>query len=393
MGKRIAVAVLVLAVISGVLFTLNRPQPVVATSVTPTPTPSPTATPFPVNEVQTPTPTPYRTEIPSHVDPKMPQLLVLERVDSGCILKVTKNGAFQNWTKLQWCPEEENFIFDSGRNRVLFIQGDKYWTVEKKLGAEPKVLADAFKSPGAGGSSKTWIDEKTKRLSTARLIVVGNPQNVPSNEALKKTFPFLQDTWMTTHEHADGMPSVAVVAQLNETGQWNILSEQRSNCCADITPDFEPIREFIHEDKGILSMEELLKKTLCGQRVCESIEFKPSPETSAWISNTFESDQDSPVGYKKMGANDGFIFQTIFGDSLHATDPVYYCKNNCAEHVLVESLTEIKQEAFSSKAGFVIISEEYSGNHAKVWQSGSPKAFIIFERDSVAAWLPDDFQF
>ncbi len=389
MGKRIAVAVLILAVISGILFTRNRSKPVTAISA-----PSPTPTP-PLKEEPPPPPTPYnKTEIPSQLDPKMPQLLFIDRVDSGCILKVIKNGGFQNWTKLQWCPEPENFIFDSARNRILFLQGDKYWTVEKKLGAEPKVLADAFKSPGKGGFSKTWIDEKTKRLSMAELSVVGDPQNVPSNETLKKTFPLLQDTWMNTHEHTDGMPSVAVVAQLDEAGHWNILSEQRSGCCADLTPDFEPVREFIHEDKGILSLQDLLRNASCNVQPCDTSKLKPSQETTDWISKTFETRNNESVGYTPMGANDGFIFKTDFGDSPHGVEPIYYCKNDCAERILLESpLTYIQQEALSPKAGFVIISQEYDGEYAKVWQSGSSKPFMMFGHDSIIAWLPDDFQF
>ncbi len=390
MGKRITIVVLLLAIISGALFTLRQSKPVAADPAI-VATPSPTATP--PDEVQTPTSTPYMTEIPSQVDPKMPQLLVLEPTDSGCILKVTKNGGFQNWVKLKSCPSKENLIFDSSRNRVLILQDGKYWTAEKKLGVEPKVLIDAFPAPYGDGDSKTWIDEKTKRLSTSWLIPYGALQEASDEGLLKKNFPLLQDTWIRTHEGLNGEPSVALVAQLDEAGRWQILVEQKSDCCSDAASGLKPVRDFIHEDKGVLSLQDLLLKMTCYERPCDSSKLKPSQEVVEWISKTFKHDSSSSTGYIPMGPNDGFIFQTFLGDIDSAIEPVYYCKNDCLEHVLIESPTGLKQEAFAQKAEFMIVSQEYDGEYPKVWQTGSSKPFMIFGADSVALWLPDDFQF
>ena len=335
---------------------------------------------------------------------QMPELLVIKPNESRCTLQVIggHQSDLQKWFQLPKCPEKtENIIFDSSRNRVLIFQDGKYWSVEKTLGAEPKFLAEGFKSPIQGEFySKTWIDKKTKLLSVGYLIPFGDTKDNSEGDEWRKKFPLLKDTWISLH-HADGAPpegepSVAVVAQLNKDGQWQNLAEEKTTCCADMAPGFEAVKESIEEDDGVYSLNDLLLKPTCQSQQCDLTKLKPSQETSNWISQTFKGGEEQTASYMPLGSNDGFLFHTAFGDSIHAMEPIYYCKNECNERILIDSprsAPDFGQISFSPKSNFMIVSKEYEGQDAKVYEAGSPKAIFTFDANTRVIWLPDDFQF
>lgn len=335
----------------------------------------------------------------------MPQLFVIEQSTSSCLLKIYKNSPdiVQTWTQLSKCPEKTEFvIFDSPNNRLIVLQDGKYFTVEKKIGAEPKVLADAFKSPVEGEFyTKTWVDKKTKKLTVAYLIPVGQMKDNSEGDELRKSFPLLKDSWISAH-HSDGSnpegePSIAIVAQLDsDTGKWQSVAQEKTSCCADLAPGFEAVKEFIDEDPGVYSLNELLLKTTCQEQQCDLSKLKPSEDTANWIKQTFKEGEEVLTAYMPLGSQSGFLFPTVFGDSLHAMGPIYFCQNECAKRTLIDSpkgVADFGQVSFSPKAEFMIVSTEYKGDDAKIYVAGSSKPVLTFDSKSQVIWLPDNFQF
>lgn len=336
---------------------------------------------------------------------QLPQLLVIEPTASGCSFKVIKNlgDGFQQWFQLPKCPDKtEDMIFDSSQNRLLILQDGKYWSVEKKLGAEVRLLAAAFDPPIEGVTFfKTWIDKKSKSLSVAALISVPTDRkDNPEVNEWRKKLPFLKDTWISLH-HQDGSPpegepAVAIVAQLDAEHQWKILAEEKTTCCADLAPEFEPVMDKMNPLEGVYSLLDLLMNPVCESQHCDLAKLNPTEKTRDWIKTTFKEGEDESVGYLPMSADDGFIFQTEFGDSNHAMAPIYYCRNHCAEHEPIPSPAadpDFGQVSFAAKSNFMIISKEYEGKDAKVHQAGSSKPVLSLSPSSRTIWLPDEFQF
>ena len=335
---------------------------------------------------------------------RMPTLLVLQDSDSGCVGQLIGGDrvVLQKWFRLPKCPDKtENVIFDTPRNRVIVFQDGRYWAIEKKLGTKPKLLAEGFKSPIEGEFySKTWIDKRTHALMVGYLVPVGDIGDNSGGDEWRKRLPLLKDTWISLHKASGdppaGEPSVALVAQLDKNLQWQTIAEQKTTCCADLAPGFEVVKEFILEDDGVKSLEDLLLKSTCQVQQCDLARLKPSQETLNWIKQTFGGEGEQTVSYVPLGSNDGFLFHTEFGDSNHAVTPVYYCKNECSERLAVDppaAPPDFRQISFAPKSDFMIVSKEYEGQDAKVYETGSPHPILAFGADARALWLPDEFQF
>ena len=96
-----------------------------------------------------------------------------------------------------------------------------------------------------------------------------------------------------------------------------------------------------------------------------------------------------PVGFMPVGGG-GLLFQIGWGDTSHATDPVFWCSDqNCAARVRLTSPPVGASNVFAieRRGDHVLLSVEYKGSDASVYRDG-PTPVAVFPGAACARWLP-----
>lgn len=338
---------------------------------------------------------------------KDPTLLVIQEGQNGCAVKIQKvtDSAARIWFELPACPEEtQAFLFDPERKRALVFVEGKYWKVEMKPGAVAAPHGEGFR-PSVNGVEhpSIWIDRTSRALRS--VVLIEEPTDLrdnPEGDEWRKKFPLLKDSWISLHAK-DGMqppgaPAVAVVAELDQSGHWRELAQQKTTCCADGAGGTEAVREFIDPDPGAYTLSDLLMKDICQTTHCNAIELHPSEETRTWLREKFAGEGEEGAegfGYLPFGENGGLLYKLEFGDSLHALNPVYYCQDECAKRTLLADTKsagpQFSQITVAKRGSYVLISSEYDGNNARIYKAGSAIPTVEFPMDARVVWLPDGF--
>lgn len=299
-----------------------------------------------------------------HAHAANPLLLVMNKEQDLCQVSVQspEDNKIDHWFSAPECPED--MVFDNAQRKAIFLQKDKYFTVEFKPDAAPAYYADAYKMPIDWSSeTKTWVDQKTGNLRFAYVI------------------------------SSDGAgDSHAIVMEREATGHWKKLAEKSTTIEMADALGLGAVKEYMPENPDVFTLQDLVMDMTCAEQECMDrdnqrfkVPAKINKKIVAAVVQDDESGETMPTNIS-LGENEGFLAGAVFGDTMHWTGPVfYYSKAGSHEKAQYRD----KQSLISAKNHYVLISQEYESTSATLYKSGmNGEPFLEYKPDALVVWLP-----
>jgi hypothetical protein len=186
-----------------------------------------------------------------------------------------------------------------------------------------------------------------------------------------------------------GMPAMALLAELEGAGAtatWKRIEARPTKTEAGDTPGLSALRTPKTMKKGVVSIGDVVATMTC--------------------MGSLECDREDAAAKKLVGATDeielgvlplqggALVFPVMFGDTPHATPPVYLCSDSaalCKKNVLIEKKTkDQRQLGFAAQGDYAIVSEEYSSSNARVIDA-SGKTILSLPTSTSVVFLPKGF--
>lgn len=316
--------------------------------------------------------------------------------------------------KLPKCPEL--VFFDSQQNTVYFSEGNTVYSLPlKQQASKPRQFASLPKVKGK--KRVLWIDKSNGKL---RLLVVSD---VPEKDVVRKDGKvYLRNadgiliegsskgafiggfSYATMWEH----PQLLTVFELVTDDKWQRKAELASEIFFGLSRAEEVWKEGatnwhkvekspIWNERGISNYS--ASTDLCENesedtalRCLRSVEDFVTPSGQARVANYFSKEKDPDLFYISFKqANAAIIFDTIFGDTLHAVLPLLFCKNKCMQQssLDISNIPENAQVRLSVAYPFLLVvdsNDVTTGNNPNVIDLRTGK--IVYKSSGFGAmWM------
>lgn len=254
--------------------------------------------------------------------------------------------------KLPKCPEL--IFFDSQENSVYFTSGDSVYSLTLKHQSSPQIVAGL---PKVSGEKRVlWIDKSSGKL---RLLVVSD---VEVKDIIRKDEKvFLKNVDGDLIEGIDkGMfiggisyapmwesPQLLTIFELVSNDKWQRKAELASEVFfglsraqevwkdgatnwddVEISPNWN--ERGLSEYSASTDICSLETEWRCVRDLSDFV----TPKAEARIAHYFRKISDPELFYVSFKqTNTAIVFNTIFGDTMHAVLPLLFCKDKCNQQL------------------------------------------------------------
>lgn len=293
-----------------------------------------------------------------------PTLFYFEAKDDGCHWRLRRTDAVRDHHVTKGCPEPGTVVFDPPAKRTLYALGGELY--ELRWGGEAVSIEASLPDDAA----RAYREDPTP----LELSLFVSPFGVLSAVYLAPVEEGDPD-YDDSHLPEWGSPYFAVVAELGPDGFWERVARVPTKAEAGETPGLSLVD---HHRTGArsVSLADLLRRATCRARDCSAkAQGVKAPEALLKRLGLKSGDE--------AGHRDGFLFKVRHGDTPHASPPVLHLRS---EKNLVEAGRH-SQLSLSTSDNLLLVTEEYSGAHPRVF---SAEGKLLFESPgaSGAAWLP-----
>jgi hypothetical protein len=271
------------------------------------------------------------------------------------------------------CPD--NIVWDYQHQKFFLIVDKTLWVQgmdESKptnLGALP--VAEI---------SMVWIDDASKNIRIGYMVPVP-PQDVVVSPDGKIDFKFEGKQYPATFLPPVGNPFLAVVSELKKD-KWERVIVEPTKSGAAGTPGISVLDVQFMQAKKPVNLKDLLIEATCagGKLECNS----------DLVNAVILIGKKDGYGYIPSRFDNATAFGVMNFDEVgHATEPVYFCKTNCLEGIKLQGIAENERLALSSrKDEFLLVTEEGTGKHPRIYRAGDGKPMIDLPNAFGAVWLP-----
>lgn len=266
------------------------------------------------------------------------------------------------------CPNHIIIASDS----IYFTMGNKIFLTSLKIPLKThKIFADF----PFGNDAKMWLDSKNKSIKAAYL------KPVPEGNYEVRNDNFIFSLAGKKYEvPAIGTPWIAFALELREK-KWELLETAPSNWEAGDTLGFDALETFRRARmKGSgTSLGLILEDMTCrGDLKCDSLNKE--------IGMIFGKEKVEDASVLRTNTKN-IYFGLYFGDTLHPGPPVYLCDQPCKKPKKIDAPFP-QQIGLAVKERFLLINEEHSGNHPRVFDLVSGEQLVDLSSSQMAVWVP-----
>jgi hypothetical protein len=237
----------------------------------------------------------------------------------------------------------------------------------------------------AGDTEVLWIDRPSRRLRVLEREEISTSAITRSSHGV----PF----YLTADGHRVpgltfppwGIPGVCIVLELRTAGHWSVAARRATKYGAGDTPGFDVVDKFRHE-RGASQLSVLESYTYVHQ-IIAGRSFHSTPQKFAArlrAAGPYSVEDFSYTSFE--GVNCDLIFQVIEGDTVHASEPLFFAKEPNAELARVKLSRSLDQIGFTQNGHLLLIAEEYSGDHPTVIDLRT--GLLSIDSGQSAVWIP-----
>ena len=189
---------------------------------------------------------------------------------------------------------------------------------------------------------------------------------------------------------ADGTRGMAVVEQRAAAGDWTVVAARSTAFEAGDAPGLFVVKKWMEHDPQSVTLQDLSQNATCAAQDCAGGKFPAPAVVQGRMKTLFPEASKDDVVYEPLNAQEGVLFATAVGDTVHAMSPVYYCRRQCQETKRLElgMKSDSPQLSVSVQAGCALVTEEYTGDHAAVVCAETSSAPVLLKNSHAAVWFP-----
>lgn len=275
------------------------------------------------------------------------------------------------------CPEK--IVWDVRHRETVYARGGSIYKVSWQGGAHPVEL-------GSGsGIGDLWISRDTG-LPRVAFPIKTTPKNTVTERGATY-FVYKGRRYPMEKVVADGTRGMAVVEERSATGDWTVVAARSTAFEAGDAPGLFVVKKWMEHDPQSVTLQDLLETATCPVQDCAGGKFPPPAVAQGRIKTLFPEASKDEVVYEPLNAQEGVLFATAMGDTVHAMGPVYYCRQQCRDTKRLE-VGATSQISVSVQAGCALITEEDTGDHAAVVCAGTSSPPTLLQHSHAAVWFP-----
>ncbi len=235
----------------------------------------------------------------------------------------------------------------------------------KKLGSLPVSNPELWINSTSGNPVIAYLTEAEEKVVTSE----------KTHSEPKSIFTFEGKTYIAEYLPNWGMPYMAILAELKD-GKWNRLEIEPTRSGAGETPGLSVLNKYRDRKKGKTLSDILMSSTCQGGLNCDA------------NNESIKKLLGKQEGYGLLAVKGGgtFAFATVFGDSNHASSPVYFCEKDCTKGFKLKEVTEL-QIALSVNGDMVLIANEYDNTFPRIYDGKSGRLELSLPKARNAVWL------
>lgn len=276
----------------------------------------------------------------------------------------------------------KNLIWVIDRQEVYYSLKNEIFVASY---ADPEAQAKMLGTFPSGQIEPTgmWLDQKTRRLRILRMLPVPESGVIKQKDGhllyqleSGKPVPGLNEPdW--------GVPYICQVWELKAPDQWTLVVQKGTKWEAGDTPGPDVVSDYMLEtgrsfERGY------------SQDSDDWLSHRTEPPAS-WLQQNHlrptDSEEEGLAQWVDPALGTGILFNLAFGDTLHAMSPVYYLAQGKAFKIEVFK-GRAEQISFAKRAQFILITEEYTGDHPSVLDLKTGK-LVWSSQGRTAVWIED----
>ncbi|HXH32559.1 MAG TPA: hypothetical protein VNJ01_17305 [Bacteriovoracaceae bacterium] len=274
--------------------------------------------------------------------------------------------------------EEPLFRPPSCPKRLLISNSGKFFYSDES----GSIFTLANKKTEKIGEFPTWsmslmLDEKG-RLVAGYLKDLKESDFSSTGEGDKRTenFSFEGKKYVSKDLPPWGVPYMAI-AEVFENGKWTRIEVAPTKSEAGDTPQLSVLKKISSKTNGV-SLEKLQMDSTC-------------------YSSLLNCNTQHPFAKKLLGEREGygeiktksgavFLFNVIYGDTPHASSPVFFLDSGAKDGIKINE--ERNQISLSMKDDLVLIGNEYDNKVSKLYD-GNGEMIMAFPPSAQVVWYPE----
>lgn|GEM_PF-2754011 len=321
-----------------------------------------------------------RSNAPPEALPSGPLLYYGVETDSGYELRYWSATERTESLFLQLASKPGTLFWDPSTRTVYYTSGSEVYRASY-ASLTPTPTGIATLPPVAGELIRLWIDTTNGQVRVLFMEEISD-NSVSTRKDGAPEYRLADGSIVTgLAEPGWGLPYVAKAFELAR-GKWTLLSQRGTKWMAGDTPGPSVVGELVAEH-GV-SQHVLLDTYSCLSGICRE-------EVPGAIADQISESKRGGVALSDFSylpsasTGTGVVFGTVFGDTLHATPPLFFVTREGAVQAL--ELRTDAQIGLGIEQGYLLIVDEFSGEHPSVIDLGSGD--VLFSgTGNGAVWLP-----
>lgn len=270
------------------------------------------------------------------------------------------------------CPTA--LIHDPQSNRFFYVRAKRLW---ERAGDK---VSDWGPLPMDTDSFTFWWQRTTDTLSLAYTAMAEEGDVTREGPEIDRQVSFRFEGKKYKAPGNEGSPAMAILLD-RKGGRWVRREVAPTTIESEFAFGLSVLKGLTKKVSDGINVVELRKRSTCGsseQLKCEG----DNPR----LAKMFTKD-----GYGQLPLSTGsLVFAIAFGDSAHASSPVYFCNDAaCTQRTKLAAVTE-KQLAISKAGNFFFVAEEYSNDAPRVYDMTTKALLWSAPKAMSAVWLTPD---
>ena len=261
-----------------------------------------------------------------------------------------------------WNQPEKNIVYSMEDGKVFNYSFKSGVGVTKALGSLP------------GYGQEIWFDSKTKKLTAVTLVFMADKavKTEKTTNGSKETYTFEGKNYVTTDLPDWGSSIMAILLEYDQDA-WRRIDIKPSKSEAGETPGADVLPGYVARQPAFIDMNKIIFASICMGELSCGIE-------------------DS-IAKKALGEREGygeisnFHFAVAYGDTPHASSPVFFCTGKCEKPLQLKEVVA-EQLSLSLNKNYLLIGEEYTNADGLIYDIKTGNLFFKLPNPKISFWLP-----
>jgi len=278
------------------------------------------------------------------------------------------------------CPTD--IVWDPASAELVFVTSSKLVRWPWRQAGAKASMVELPVTPVLG----LWLDAKSGNPTIATIVT---PEREVSTGD-KPKFVYQGKPYDASDLPPFGNAGLALQYELHEK-KWQRVAVVATRFEAGDAPGIGVLER--RAKSGTVTLSQLLEQGLAAKHEFPFAALGAKPDLAKQLrSELGAADEGSnDPGYLALDGGSGLLFQQQFGDSLHATPPVFLCRDRCARREQLRQLEPFARTgvAITRHGRYALLADEYSGGNGRIYTADDAKPMLVLPPSQGATWLSD----